>query len=89
MKRTTRKRLGDCSCGDIVRLHAGHVELHAIVFNIINGRVWVRYADCVSYREISEPAFLSPDTEVEVMRSGLERYPKQGWSEVDPLKAVN
>ena len=82
-QRTTRKRLGDCQCGDIVRYHAGYV----VLFGKVASRSWVRWVDELSYREISEPFFLSPDTEVEVVRNGAERYPKQGGSEVDPLRS--
>ncbi len=73
--------LRQCNPGDVVEYNAGHVVLAGIVA----GHSFVRWCDCVSYRPISEPFFLSPDTEVVVVRRGVERWPKAHGATVDPL----
>lgn len=75
-------KLRDAKCGDVVRHHAGTV----VLFGIVQGHGWVRSVDEVTYREISEPWFLPPDTEVTVVRKGVERFAKVQGGEVDPLR---
>ena len=84
-KAETSCKLGECACGDVVRYH----QQCMVVFTQINGRTWIRYVDELTYREISEPALLSPDLDVEVLARGVARYVKQGGAEVDPLRGSN
>lgn len=81
--RLTRLRIGECEVGDVVRLGADYL----VAFNLMQGMRWVRSVDPDTFREVSEPKFVDPDTEVEMVRRGVERYPKaMTGGEVDPLR---
>jgi len=75
---------GGCKPGDVVRTVAGET---LVVFSEVNGRVWCRHVEPEEpWREISEPLFFDPDTEVTRIKHGAERFPKFGGDEeTDPL----
>jgi len=84
VSRGTRLRLGGCECGDVVRRHA----LLYVVFGVRQDRAWTRRVD-EQYREISEPIFLDPDLQVEIVRRGVERYAPANGGSYDPLRGEN
>lgn len=85
VKRGARVRLGTCETGDVVQVD--NLQCAVVHQMRLGGKVWVRYCDEVSFREISEPAFLSADLEVQIIRRGVERYASMGGGgEVDPVR---